>query len=126
MSTVSEDRIPYGIPLNFCVIDDRIYFHCATEGHKLDNIAHNANVSFCAVGDTCVLPEQFSTKYESVVVFGTASEVFDQEKQMALEGLLSKYSPNHYSEGLKYIGTLLEMTRVFGISIVSIAGKSGQ
>ena len=26
LSTVSEDRIPYGVPLNFCIIDGYIYF----------------------------------------------------------------------------------------------------
>jgi hypothetical protein len=124
MSTVSGDRIPYGVPLNFCVIENHIYFHSASEGHKIDNITNNPNVSFCAVGETCVLPEQFGTKYESAIVFGTASEVFEKEKWMALEGLLSKYSWNHYSEGLKYIQSHFEKTRVFKISIETITGKS--
>ena len=26
-STVDEDGTPYGVPLNFCVIDHSIYFH---------------------------------------------------------------------------------------------------
>ena len=124
LSTVSEDRTPYGIPLNYCVIDNHIYFHSATEGHKIDNMIHNPSVSFCAVGETCVLPEQFGTEYESAIVFGAASEVSEQEKQKALEGLLSKYSPDHYSEGIGYVKASFEKTRVFRISIESISGKS--
>ena len=124
MSTVFEGRFPYGVPLNFCVIDNHIYFHSAGEGRKIDIITDNPQVSFCVVGETCLLPAQFGTKYESAIVFGTASEVFEKEKWMALEGLLSKYSWNHYSEGLKYIQSHFEITRVFKISIETITGKS--
>ena len=124
MSTVSGDRFPYGVPLNFCVIDNHIYFHSAAEGRKIDNLTDNPRVAFCVVGETCLLPAQFGTKYESAIVFGTASEVFEKEKWMALEGLLSKYSWNHYSEGLKYIQAHFERTRVFKISIETITGKS--
>ena len=124
MSTASQDRFPYGVPLNFCVIDNHIYFHSAAEGRKIDNIIDNPRVSFCVVGETCLLPAQFGTKYESAIVFGTASEVFGQEKQKALEGLLAKYSRNHYYEGLKYIQAHFERTRVFKISIETITGKS--
>ena len=68
LSTVTEDRKPYGVPLNFCIIDHCIYFHCANEGQKLDNIKHNKSVSFCAVGNTEILPDKFGTIYESVIV----------------------------------------------------------
>ena len=51
LSTVASDGSPYGVPLNFCVIDDCIYFHCAVEGQKIDNIEHNKFVSFCVVGN---------------------------------------------------------------------------
>ena len=38
LSTVSADGMPYGTPVNFVYADDAIYFHCATEGHKLSNL----------------------------------------------------------------------------------------
>ena len=68
LSTVSENGKPYGVPLNFCVINHCIYFHCAVEGQKIDNIKQNKSVSFCAVGNTEILPDKFGTKYESVIV----------------------------------------------------------
>jgi uncharacterized protein len=36
---------------------------------------------FCVVGRTQILPDEFSTKYESVIVFGRAIEVSDDEKK---------------------------------------------
>jgi len=32
LSTVSSNNEPYGVPLNYCFIDDNIYFHCGLEG----------------------------------------------------------------------------------------------
>ena len=63
MSTVTETGKPYGVPLNFCFIDHCIYFHCAVEGQKIDNINQNKFVSFCIVGKTEILPDKFGTKY---------------------------------------------------------------
>jgi len=124
LSTVSESGKPYGVPLNFCVIGHCLYFHCALEGQKIDNINHNKSVSFCAVGSTEILPEKFGTKYESIILAGEAEEVFDANKQIALEGLLRKYSLEFVDEGMAYIANLKEKTRVFKISIDTLTGKA--
>ena len=124
LSTVTENGEPYGVPLNFCVIDHCIYFHCAVEGHTIDNIRQNNSVSFCAVGNTEILPDKFGTKYESVIVSGEVEEAFDMNKQLALEGLLHKYSPEFIDKGIKYIEGLKEKTRVFKITINTLTGKA--
>ena len=124
LSTVSSDGKPYGVPLNYCLVDNYIYFHCAVEGRKIDNIHTDKNVSFCAVGDTEILPDKFGTKYESVIVAGEIEEAFDTEKQTALEGLIRKYSPDYFEKGLEYIETLQAKTRVFKIPITHISGKA--
>lgn len=124
LSTVSENGEPYGVPLNFCVIDHCIYFHCAVEGQKIENIKQNKSVSFCAVGNTEIMPDKFGTKYESVIVSGEVEEVFDMNKQLALEGLLHKYSPEFIDKGIKYIEDLIEKTRVFKITINKLTGKA--
>jgi len=124
LSTVSENGKPYGVPLNFCIIDHCIYFHCAVEGEKIENIKHNKSVSFCTVGKTKILPDEFGSEYESVIVSGEVEEVFDANKQMALEGLLYKYSPDYFDQGLKYIVSLKELTRVFKITINRFSGKA--
>jgi len=124
LSTCGPDGQPYGIPLSYCVLDDAIYFHCAIEGHKLENIAAESRVSFCVVGETEVLPEQFATRYESVVVSGRAVEVFAEEKQQALEGILAKYAGGFLGKGLDYIEAAGERIRVFRIGIDSLCGKA--
>jgi len=124
LSTASFNNEPYGVPVNYCLIDECLYFHCAIEGRKIDNINNNPRVSFCVVGKTEVLPDKFGTKYESCIVQGVASESFGNEKQLALEGLIHKYSGNFVSEGLNYIEKLKDKARVYKITIESISGKA--
>lgn len=125
LSTSDEHNQPYGIPVNYVVMDGRIYFHCATEGQKLENITANHGVSFCVVGRTELIPEEFSTRYESVVVSGNAAIVADAVlKRTVLEALVSKYAPDHRTAGKDYIAKLMEKTAVVQISIDHLAGKA--
>jgi nitroimidazol reductase NimA-like FMN-containing flavoprotein (pyridoxamine 5'-phosphate oxidase superfamily) len=124
LSTVSADNIPYGVPVNFCYFNDNIYFHSALEGHKLNNITENKNVSFCVVGSTQLQPDKFSTKYESCIMSGIAQEIFDEEKDTALESLVEKYSSQYKIEGREYINKAKHKTRVIKIVPKSITGKA--
>ena len=124
LSTVSADGHPYGVPVSYSYTEDGIYFHCAVEGHKVDNLTRSNKVSFCVVGKTEVLPAQFGTKYESAIVFGEAFEVTDADKHKGLLELLKKYSPGFLDEGLRYVESAGGKTRVYKIVVQSITGKS--
>lgn len=124
LSTVGDDGLPYALPLNYVVHDRAIYFHCATAGRKLENIAANPAVSFCVVGRTQVLPRQFATEYESVIATGTARLVAGDEKREALIRILEKYSPEFMAEGLKYIAGKIAVVVVVRIDIEQISGKA--
>jgi nitroimidazol reductase NimA-like FMN-containing flavoprotein (pyridoxamine 5'-phosphate oxidase superfamily) len=106
-------------------MEDGIFFHCATEGHKLDNITSNKGVSFCVVGKTELIPEKFSTRYESVVVSG-AADLIDESvlKKKALQALVAKYAPDHILAGDAYIDKLKDQTAVVRIQIEKLAGKA--
>ena len=124
LATVGTDGQAYGVPLNYVYKKNCLYFHCALEGHKLDNIRTNNKVSFCVVGRSRVLPDKFTTAYESAVAFGTASEVQGSEKVEALLNLLEKYSPEFMEEGKKTIDKYIKMTTVIKIDINHITGKA--
>jgi uncharacterized protein len=124
LSVASPDGQPYGVPLNYCVLDDAIYFHCAGEGKKLDVLSKNNSVSFCAIGESKVLSEQFAMKYESAIISGKAEEVTGNEKQSALEGIVKKYSSQFLNEGLEYIKANTASAKVYKIVIQSTTGKA--
>jgi uncharacterized protein len=124
LSTASLDGQPYGVPISYSYTGNVIYFHCAIDGHKLENLGKNNRVSFCVVGRTEVLPDQFSTKYESAIVFGKAFELTDDEKHKGLLEIVKKYSPGFIKEGLQYIENAANKARVYKIVIEAITGKS--
>jgi len=124
LSTTGSNGYAYGVPISYAYRNNSIYFHCAMEGQKLDNIKHNNKVSFCVVGNTTPLPESFSVNYESVIAFGNAIEVFDVEKQAALETIAAKYSAGYMEKGLEYIRNSSGNTRIFKIEIAHMTGKA--
>jgi nitroimidazol reductase NimA-like FMN-containing flavoprotein (pyridoxamine 5'-phosphate oxidase superfamily) len=124
LSTAGSNGYAYGVPVSYAYSRGSIYFHCAPEGQKLDNIKHNNKVSFCVVGSTEILPGNFSTKYESVIIFGKASEVYDDEKREALVAILKKYSPGFMDKGMEYLKTDSCKTKVIKIEIEHVTGKS--
>ena len=109
LSTISEDGWPYGVPVSYVYEDGKIYFHSATMGHKVDNLAHSEKASFCVVGKTELLPEQFSTRYESVIAFGTVMKLVDALSEGYQELGLKKAEAgvNHYNS---YCLTIEEVT----------------
>lgn len=124
LATVGENGYAYATPLSYVFYNDAVYFHCAVEGNKLDNIKYNAKVSFCVVGKTKVLPAEFSTAYESVIVFGIASQIDGEEKREALMAIADKYSPEFKKEGLAYIDRAESRTCVVKIEIDRMTGKA--
>ncbi|HHY28280.1 MAG TPA: pyridoxamine 5'-phosphate oxidase family protein [Desulfitobacterium dehalogenans] len=126
LATNGENGYSYAIPLNYVYINDKIYFHCAIEGHKLDNIALNNKISFCVVGKTRLAPEKFTSKYESVIIFGRAFIADENEKRQALIELINKYSPSYEKQGDEYIDRAIQHTCVVKIETDQITGKANR
>jgi hypothetical protein len=114
----------YGIPLNYVIKGREIYFHCAMQGSKLDFLKNNNKASFCVVGKAEIIPDKFSTRYESVIASGITSLIDGEEKREALIKLVEKYSPDFIREGVQHIDKNGNITAVFKLSIENITGKS--
>ena len=124
-ATVNPDGTPYCIPVSPALLDNAIYFHCATEGQKLDNIKKNDKVCVSCVRYTKLLPEKFTTEYESAVATGKCDIVFDEtEKIAALRAICEKYAKNNMDSFDEQIVKSLNNTCVCGVSIEKISGKA--
>ena len=94
LATVGNDGYPYAVPLSYAVVGDKIYFHSAVSGHKIDALRACDKVCFTVVDADEVVAEKFTTYYRSVVVFGKARILTDPaDLRSALEALADKYSP---------------------------------
>ncbi len=123
LSLVGPAGEPYGVPISYVYHDGEIYFHSAPDGRKVDYFCGSARASFCVVGATELLPAQFATRYQSAIASGQVRELVGEEKIQALVWLVEKYSAQYLQEGLEYIASDQDKTRVFALHIRHLSGK---
>lgn len=95
LALTGDDGYPYAVPINYAVEGNKIYFHSAKTGHKLDAIRRNDKASFCVVDKHEVIAEEFTTYFTSAIAFGRIKIVEDNadpDKLRGLELLADKYS----------------------------------
>ncbi len=115
----------YGVPVNYVLDGETIYFHSASEGRKLRCVEYDPRVSFCVVGSVELISEEFTTQYSSVVVQGRAYVVESESiRRKALRGLIDKYSPAFKEQGYKAIEGSLHRTAIVAIKVESISAKT--
>ena len=123
ISTTGADGYSYGVPVDFVYKDNSIYFHCALVGQKLDNIEFNNKVCFTVITDVSLIPDDFNTRYKSVIAFGTVVELFEQDKHNILVNFIEKFSPEYMESGMKYIADAGAKSRVFKIQVEHMTAK---
>lgn len=86
---------PYAVPLSYVYDGNKIYFHCARGGHKLDAIRRNPRASFCVIEQDEIVPEEYTTYFRSVIIFGTV-RIMEEDDGMrnAIRKLAEKYAPD--------------------------------
>lgn len=123
LSTIGEEY-PYGVPLSYAYEEGTIYYHgTVEESMKADNIERNPKVCFTVVGDTEVMPGNFTTKYESAIAFGTA-KLATENKRKGLQLFVEKYSSDFMEKGMKYINSDFEKVAIYEIKIEKLTGKA--
>lgn len=125
---LSENDIPYIVPLNFGYIKGRpscFYFHCANSGRKMDIIALNNKVSFELDTDHKLTDGNaacdFSMLYSSVMGTGKIYIVTDEEERNSgLNCLMKQYTgKDNYS----FKPSTMGRTTILRLEIESITGK---
>ena len=133
ISSIDEQGFPQIIPMNFVFLNDLVYMHSHIRGEKIENIKRNSKVGFEVDRNLEFLPSYFSdpedasladTLYISVVIKGEAQLVEDnEEKVLALNGLMEKYQPEgQYKPMNKNMG-VLDATAVIKIIPKEMNGK---
>ena len=119
-----DDGYPYTVPMCYYFNGEKIYFHSAASGHKMDAIANCDKASFCVVSEDRNIPEKLTTAYKSVVVFGRVTIVEEtDEKRAAIEAVGRKYSPGYDAEMNRQIERDFRFLRVISLTPEHITGK---
>ena len=96
LALAGDKAFPYAVPISYVYDGEHIYFHSATEGHKIDAIERNPNASFAVIDQDEVIPAKYTTAFRSVIVFGSIRIIEDDaEKRAAVRKLALKYAPDN-------------------------------
>ena len=113
-----ETGVPYAVPLSIARMGDKIYFHCAYEGEKVEVLKYNSKVCVVCVGRVEPATDKFTTAYESAIIRGTAMQVDDiTEKVNALRAICQRYTPLNMAAFDRAIEKSLTRTAVWSITI---------
>lgn len=110
--------LPYSVGLNQIILNNRIFFHCAKSGYKLNAIDQKA--TFLVIDDLGVNQDIGTHNHNSVAIFGTIRKVSDTEtKKATLLKLINDLAPKH-----PYHDKMIEKTNILELEIDYIIGKS--
>lgn len=123
LACLGDDDYPYAVPLSYVYFNDKIYFHSAKAGHKIDAITTNPKVSFAVVDEDTIVSEEYTTYFRSVIVFGKARIVEGEEWLEAFRTLVEKYSGDQPEEIKHKEIAACTHSYVFAIDIAHITGK---
>lgn len=130
LSMVDEDGAPYGIPVSYAMIDNKMYIHTGLgPGHKFDNWQRDNRISVAIAIDLepLYMDTFFTTRYASVVASGTITRVEDPVVvRKALVALCMKYVPEAKAEIGGAIERELDITSVWEIIFDEVRAKAGR
>ena len=124
-----DDGYPYAIPINYFYDRnaEKIYFHGARAGHKVDALNVNDKVCFTVYGNETIKEEEAWAPFvQSTVVFGRCHLLEEGvEATEILKKVARKYYPNErlIDEEIERSGKAVQL---FEIEIEYISGKEIQ
>lgn len=112
----------YGVPISPARIGEKVYFHCAPKGRKLDCLAQWPDASLTAVSD--VEADYFGCKFRSAILRGRISLVEDEaERSEALRAISQRYCPGNMADFGEYLAPRRRATAVYRMDTAEITGK---
>jgi len=121
---MSDNNIPYIVPMCFGYQEYAIYVHGSLKGKKTDILQKNQNVCFEFDINTEVVEGEkackWSMKYKSVIGFGKAIFLNElDDKRNALNIIMNQYSDSPFD----FLEKAINGTSVIKIEIESMTGK---
>ena len=125
LSVNGDDGYPYTVPINFYYDEEenKIYFHSAKKGHKIDSIINSNKVCLTTWNDGYTDDGDWAYHVSSCVVFGKARLINDLE---TTEDKLRKFALKYYpsaDEAEKEIKAGIKGVQMVEIEIEHISGK---
>lgn len=98
LACLGDEDYPYAVPVNYVYSNNKVYFHSAKTGHKIDAIQKNPKVSFTVIDEDTIVSKEYTSYFRSAIVFGKARIVEGDERLEAFTALVEKYSGDQPEE----------------------------
>jgi uncharacterized protein len=121
---LSDDGMPYVVPVCYGYEKGVLYFHCAKEGRKIDIIRKNNNVCVEITGETEIIKKEaacnWGLRYKSVIGFGRATILEDEaQKREGLTLIMRQYG----GSGHEFNSDSIRKTVLVKVVLENITGK---
>ena len=123
-----EDGYPYAIPVNYFYdrVQQKIFFHGARAGHKIDALHVSDKVCFTVYGNESIRKESWAPFMQSTVVFGRCHLIdVDENSTAMLKRFAMKYYPDEQLAD-EAIARSIAKVQLFEIDIEHLTGKEVQ
>jgi len=122
----SNSDYPYAVPLNYVYDEQKIYFHSAKTGHKIDAIMKNPKVSFAVVDKDTIISAEYTSYFRSVILFGRARITEGNEWVRGFKALVEKYSGDQPLEEKQKVINECKRSHIIAIDIEHLTGKEAK
>lgn len=126
LACLGDDGYPYAVPLNFVYHNEKLYFHCAKAGHKLEAIIKEPKVSFAVIDEDTIVSSEYTSYFRSVIAFGKTRIVEGDEWFDAFKALVEKYSGDQPEAAKISEIEACKRSHIIAIDIEHMTGKQAK
>jgi len=123
LACLGDGDYPYSVPLSYVYYKNKIYFHSAKAGHKIDAMIKNPKVSFSVIDEDTIVSEEYTTYFRSVIAFGKARIAEGEERLAAFRALVEKYSGDQPDEAKHKEISGCTQACIIAIDVEHLTGK---
>ena len=124
LSLVGDDGYPYGVPINFYYdeTENKLYFHSAKTGHKIDAIKSCDKACFTVWNTGFQKDGDWAWNVTSVIAFGRAELASGAAAMDKLRSLALKYYPTAEDVDAE-MAKDADRVQMIALNIESLTGK---
>lgn len=123
LSCLGDEDYPYGVPISYVYYREKIYFHSAKSGHKMDAFRRHSKVSFTVVNQDTIVSAEYTSYFRSAIAFGEVRMVEGEETKEGFRALVEKYSGDQPEESKQYEMDNCSGALILAIDIHHLTGK---
>ena len=125
LSVNGDDGYPYATPVNYVVVDGRVYIHSAPYGYKIECLEKSRKCCFSAIVSAHIVPSEITATFESVVITGSVAFVEDEDKKRrALQEFITQKHAEYQEKGFKMVEAMIGRTALLRVDAVEMTGKA--